>query len=51
MAIIKTTFAILDFLVSDKPYEWSIQVLNTLSTLFSLLLAFYFAAGKGGVIH
>lgn len=34
MLVIKTTFPILDFLVSDKLHEWSTQVLNTLDSRF-----------------
>ena len=52
MVVIKSTFPMLGFLVSDKRHEWSIQVRNSLDTRPSLLLASRVAAlsGKGGAV-
>ena len=53
MVVIKITFPILGFLVSDKRHEWSIQVLNSLDTQPVLLLASHVAdlSGKGDAVN
>lgn len=52
MVVIKTTFPMLGFLVSDKRHEWNIQVRNSLDTRPILLLASCVAAlsGKGDAV-
>lgn len=48
MVVIKTTFPMLGFLVSDKRHEWNIQVRNSLDTRPILLLASCVAALRKG---